>query len=161
MGKPMWQGTVESLHIVSEKSQPMVTVESIRAIPGIGLEGDRYATGKGTYSNRPEDGRQVTLLEQETLEAIRRDLNITLEPHETRRNIITQGVPLNHLVGNRFLVGSVLLEGTRLNVPCQYFEDLLGIKGLFKSLIHRSGLNCRILNEGEIRVGDSVQPAKD
>ncbi len=161
MGEPMWQGTVESLHIVSEKSQPMVTVGTIRAIPGLGLEGDRYATGKGTYSDRPEDGRQVTLFEQETLEALRRDLNITLEPHETRRNIITQGVPLNHLVGGRFLVGSVLLEGMRLNLPCQYFEDLLGIKGLFKSLIHRSGLNCRILNVGEISVGDSVQPAKD
>ena len=161
MGKPMWQGIVESLHFVAEKSQPMITVETIRAIPGIGLEGDRYATGKGTYSDLPEEGRQVTLLEQETLEALRRDLKITLEPHETRRNIITLGVPLNHLVGARFLVGSVLLEGTRLNVPCQYFQDLLGIKGLFKSLIHRSGLNCRILNEGEISVGDLVQPAKD
>jgi MOSC domain-containing protein YiiM len=161
MEKPMWQGIVESLHIVAEKSQPMTTVETIRAIPGIGLEGDRYATGKGTYSDWPEDGRQVTLLEQETLEALRRDLKITLEPHETRRNIITQGVPLNHLVGARFLVGSVLLEGTRLNLPCQYFQDLLGIKGLFKSLIHRSGLNCRILNEGEISVGDLVQPSKD
>lgn len=161
MGKTMWQGIVKSLHIVSEKSQPMMTVETIRAIPGQGLEGDRYATGKGTYSDRPEEGRQVTLLEQESLEALRRDFNITLGPDETRRNIITQGVPLNHLVGRQFLVGSVLLEGTRLNVPCQYLEDLLGIKRLFKSLIHRSGLNCRILSEGEISVGDTVQPAAD
>ena len=67
----MWQGTVESLHIVAEKSQPMATVETIRAVPGRGLEGDRYANGKGTYSNKPEEGRQVTLFEQETLEALR------------------------------------------------------------------------------------------
>jgi MOSC domain-containing protein YiiM len=161
MRKTMWQGIVKSLHIAPEKSQPMVTVNTIRAIPSLGLEGDRYATGKGTYSDRLEKGRQVTLFEQETLEALRRDLNITLEPHETRRNIITHGVPLNHLVGHRFLVGNVLLEGTRLNLPCQYFENLLGIKGLFKSLIHRSGLNCQILNEGEISVGNPVQLAKD
>ena len=127
----MWQGRVESLHIVAENSLPMATVETVRAIPGVGLEGDRYATGRGTYSEFPEDGRQVTLFEHESLEAIRRDLNIALEPHETRRNIITRDVPLNHLVGQKFLVGEVLLEGTRLNAPCQYFEDLLGIKSLF------------------------------
>ena len=79
----MWEGTVESLHIVAEKSQPMATVETIRAVPGRGLEGDRYANGKGTYSNKPEEGRQVTLFEQETLEALRRDHGITLEPRET------------------------------------------------------------------------------
>jgi MOSC domain-containing protein YiiM len=157
----MWQGNVESLHIVAEKSQPMATVEAVQAVAGQGLDGDRYATGKGTYSEFPEEGRQITLFEQETLEALRRDHNITLEPHQTRRNVITRGVPLNHLVGRQFLVGAVLLEGTRLNKPCQYFEDLLGIKSLFKSLIHRSGLNCRILTGGEIRVGDSIRPAAD
>ena len=157
----MWQGRVESLHIVAEKSRPMATVETVHAIAGVGLEGDRYATGKGTYSEYPEEGRQVTLFEQESLEAISRDLRITLQPHQTRRNIITRDVPLNHLVGRKFLVGNVRLEGTRLNAPCQYFEDLLGIKGLFKALIHRSGLNCRILTGGESLVGDIVRPAKE
>ena len=56
----MWQGTVEALHIVAEKSQPMEPVEAVSAIPGQGLDGDRYATGRGTYSEYPEDGRQVT-----------------------------------------------------------------------------------------------------
>ena len=74
--------------------------------------------------------------------------------------MITRGVPLNHLVGQRFLVSDVLLEGMRLNKPCRYLEDLLGIKGLFKALIHRSGLNCRILTEGEIRVGHTVRPVE-
>ena len=114
----MWQGIVESLHIVAEKSQPMTTVETIHAIPGRGLEGDRYANGKGTYSNKLEEGRQVTLFEQETLEALHRDYGIALKPRETRRNVITRGVALNHLVGQRFLVGDVLLEGMRLNKPC-------------------------------------------
>ena len=86
----MWQGTVESLHIVAEKSHPMTTVETIHAIPGRGLEGDRYANGKGTYSNKLGEGRQVTLFEQETLEALHRDHGIALEPCETRRNVITR-----------------------------------------------------------------------
>ena len=37
-------------------------------------------------------------------------------------------------------------------------EDLLGIKSLFKSLINRSGLNCRIVTGGTIRNGDTVRP---
>lgn len=155
----MWRGSVESLHIAPDKSRPMTTVEAVRATAGRGLEGDRYAIGKGTYSNKPEEGRQVTLFEHETLEALRRDHGIVLEPQQTRRNVITRGVPLNHLVGRQFLIGDVRVEGMRLNTPCQYLETLLGIKGLFKALIHRSGLNCRILSDGEIRVGDVVQPA--
>ena len=155
----MWSGNVESLHIVAEKSQPMKSVDMVRAIPGKGLDGDRYANCRGTYSEYPEEGRQVTLFETESLEALRRDLNIMLEPNETRRNILTRDVPLNHLVGTQFLVGEVLLEGTRLNMPCQYFQDLLGIKGLFKALLHRSGLNCRILTGGAVHVGDSIHLA--
>ena len=157
----MWQGRVDPLHIVAEKSLPMATVETVRAIPGVGLEGDRYATGRGTYSEFPEDGRQVTLFEQESLEAIRRDFNIALEPHETRRNIITRDVPLNHLVGRKSWLARCCWKERGLNAPCQYFEDLLGIKSLFKALIHRSGLNCRILTGGESRVGDIVQLAED
>ncbi|MFQ5765870.1 MAG: MOSC domain-containing protein [Rhodospirillales bacterium] len=157
----MWQGTVESLHVATEKSAPMATVENVHAVPGRGLEGDRYFLGTGTYSDKPEEGRQVTLFESETLEALKRDLDIDLAPHETRRNVLTRSVPLNHLVGRRFLLGGVLVEGTRLNLPCRYLQDLLGIEGLFKGLIHRSGLNCKILTEGTIRAGDVVRPAED
>ncbi len=157
----MWQGRVLTLHTVTEKSAPMTTLPSVHAVPGLGLEGDRYATNRGTYSDKPEEGRQVTLFEHETLEALDRDLGIVLAPEQTRRNIITRGVPLNHLVGRQFLVGEVLLEGMRLSTPCRYLEDLLGIKGLFKALLHRSGLNCRIVSEGDIRVGDTIRDSSD
>jgi MOSC domain-containing protein YiiM len=93
------------------------------------------------------------------LEALARDWDITLKPEETRRNVVTEGAPLNHLVGRHFQIGDdVVLEGMRLNIPCQYLEDLLGIKSLFKSLINRSGLNCRIVTGGTIRNGDTVRP---
>ena len=94
-----------------------------------------------------------------SLEALARDWEITLKPEETRRNVVTEGAPLNHLVGKQFRIGAdVVLEGMRLNVPCQYLEDLVGIKSLFKSLINRSGLNCRIVTGGTIRGGDSIGP---
>lgn len=150
-------GVLLAIHIAPEASAPMVELDAARLIEGVGIEGDRYATAKGTYSHKPHPDRQVTLIEMEALDALSRDHGIALPPHETRRNLTTGGVPLNHLVGREFRVGEVVLLGGRLNVPCQYLEDLLG-KKVFKPLIHRSGLNCLIVKGGTIRPGDAVRP---
>lgn len=151
-------GVLLAIHIAPEASAPMVEMDAARLVEGVGIEGDRYATARGTYSHKPAPDRQVTLIEMETLDALSRDHGIELPPHETRRNLTTGGVPLNHLVGREFRVGEVVLLGGRLNVPCQYLEDLLG-KKVFKPLIHRSGLNCLIVKGGTIRPGDSIRPA--
>lgn len=128
-------------------------------IAGVGVEGDRYATGLGRYSSKPYPGRQVTLIEIETLEALDRDHHIHLEPFETRRNLVTRDVPLNHLVGRQFRVGDALLYGSRLNVPCKYLEALAG-KKIYAPLINRSGLNCEILQGGIVRGGDVISPMR-
>lgn len=150
-------GVLLAIHIAPEASAPMAELDAARLIEGVGIEGDRYATARGTYSHKPHADRQVTLIEMETLDALARDHGIDLPPQETRRNLTTAGVPLNHLVGRQFRVGDVVLAGGRLNVPCQYLEDLLG-KPVFKPLIHRSGLNCRIVKGGTIRPGDTIRP---
>lgn len=151
-------GVLLAIHTAPEASAPMVEHDAARLVEGVGIEGDRYAAARGTYSHKPHADRQVTLIEMETLDALARDHGIDLAPHETRRNLTTAGVPLNHLVGREFRVGEVVLVGGRLNVPCQYLEDLLG-KKVFKPLIHRSGLNCRIVKGGTIRPGDRIVPA--
>ena len=135
----------------------MVTVTQTRAIAGRGLEGDRYFNQTGTYSNSPKPGREVTLIESEAIEALERDLKIRLEPRDSRRNIITRGVPLNHLVGRTFRVGDVSLKGIRLCEPCSYLEGLTTI-GVKDGLLHRGGLRAQILSDGAIRVGDKVEP---
>lgn len=138
----------------------MQELAEARLVAGVGIEGDRYATGKGYYSSTPHADRQVTLIEIETLESLQRDHGLALAPHESRRNLTTRGVPLNHLVGKYFRVGEVLLYGGRLNVPCEYLAKLLG-KPVFKPLLNRSGLNCRIVEGGTIRRGDLIRPAED
>jgi MOSC domain-containing protein YiiM len=137
----------------------MRSCESLRLIEGVGVEGDRYATESGFYSNLPHPGRQVTLFEMETLEAMARDYKITLAPHEHRRNITTRGVPLNHLVGVRFRIGKVLLVGHQLSVPCRHIEQLTG-KEVFNAMVHRSGLLARILSSGDVHVGDEIRLAE-
>jgi len=127
---------------------------------GVGVRGDRYATGQGFYTNLPNPGRQVTLFEIETLEAIRRDYGIELQPSDHRRNITTRGVPLNHLVGRSFSIGGVLLVGHQLSVPCRHIEQITG-KEIFNAMVHRSGLLARIVTSGTVRVGDAIQLEKD
>lgn len=157
---PAWAGLVAHLHITPRAFLPMQSRPEITLVAGAGIVGDRYAIGAeaGFYSDKPEDGRQVTLFEAEQLENIRRDHGIDLAPEEHRRNVTTTGVPLTHLVGRRFRLGPCLLEATRLSIPCRHIEEILG-KAVFDPMINRSGLNCRILEGGTVRVGDAIYPA--
>lgn len=156
-----------SIHIARAAAAPMQSIAEVRALPGRGLEGDRYFVGTGYYSKTPSHGgREVTLIEIETIEALfggvlnasGQRLGINLTAADTRRNIATSAVPLNHLVDREFIVGSVIMRGTRLCEPCKYLEDLTQ-RGVMSGLIHRGGLRALILNEGFIHVGDAVRPS--
>jgi MOSC domain-containing protein YiiM len=151
-----WQGELLHIHVASQAAAPMEELPEARLAVGLGIEGDRYATELGTYSKRPHIDRQITLIEVEVLEAIARDRGIELAPSEHRRNLTTRGVPLGHLVGQYFRVGDCVLYGGRMNVPCLYLETLLS-KKVFRPLINRSGLNCRIIVGGTIRKRERIE----
>ena len=150
----MWQGTVVSIGISPKGGEPMTTVDEVRAFAGRGLEGDRYFSEQGTFSDTPGTGREVTLIESEVIDAIERDCGYKLEYKGTRRNIVTHGVALNDLVSKEFRIGDVRLLGVRLCEPCNHsFPD-----GKVKqALVHHGGLRADILNDGLIRVGDVVE----
>ena len=154
-----WSGVVRYLHKTPRAFLPMESFNELDLVEGKGIVGDRYMIGQetGFYSHKPEEGRQVTLFEIETLVALERDAKITMLPEEHRRNITVEGVPLNHLVDRKFWIGDVLLEATRLSTPCRHIEEILG-KQVFDPLINRSGLNCRILKGGMVKVGDTLRP---
>lgn len=151
----MWKGEVVSIHIAPGAGEPMKSVEEVRALVGKGLEEDRYFKRVGTYSDKPGPDREITLIEIEAIEALKRDLEIDLDPGDSRRNIVTRGVPLNHLVGRQFMIGAVALRGIRLCEPCSYLEGLTK-KGVLEGLIHRGGLRAQILTDGTIRVGEKI-----
>jgi MOSC domain-containing protein YiiM len=151
-----WNGVVERIYIGAEATQPMTERWEVRALDGTGLEGDRYAEGRGTFSNKPATGRHVTLIEAEAIEAVAQDKEIT--PDVARRNIVTRGVPLNHLVGSQFKVGEVVLRGMRLCEPCKHLARLAGDDDLKTALLHRGGLRAEIVTGGRIRVNDPILP---
>src|SRR2546425_8893773 len=153
MARPApWHGEVVSIHIAPKAEDPMRSIQSVRAIAGRGLEGDRYFRASGTYSDRPGPAREITLIESEAIAAMARDNELAVSPGDARRNVVTRGVPLNHLVGG------VRLRGIRLCEPCSHLESLTG-RGVLAGLIHRGGLRAQILIGGEIRVGDPIVPA--
>jgi len=148
-------GHVVSIHIAAAAGQAMSPLDEARALPGRGLEGDRYFRRTGTYSAKEGVDRELTLIEVEAIEALHRDYGIHLDAAETRRNVATRGVALNHLVGRVFRIGSATARGIRLCEPCSHMEKLAG-KPIRPGLVHRGGLRAAILSEGWIRVGDEV-----
>ncbi len=151
----MATGIVVYIHIALQAGSDVIALELVRAVPGRGLEGDRYFTGVGTYSENAGPDHEVTLIEEEAVATLRHEHRISLEPGESRRNIMTRGVALNPLVGKEFQVGKVRLRGVRLCEPCAHLEGLTS-PGVLRGLVNRGGLRAEILNEGIICIGDPV-----
>ena len=102
----------------------------------------------------------MTLIESEAIEALKRDYGVEIAAALARRNLVTRGVALNHLIERQFTVGAVTLRGTRLCDPCAHLEKL-SRKGALRGLIHRGGLRAEIITGGVIRIGDTITPVGD
>ena len=154
-------GKLLFIHIANSASENMKELSVAELIKNKGIKGDRYFKGTGKYSDIP-DFRDVTIIEKEVLDALEQnqppiqEKSIILKPHEHRRNLTSEGVPLNYLVGKRFKVGDVILEGGRLNFPCKYLAELLN-KPLLLALYNRSGLNCKVIKSGVIKKNDIIE----
>jgi MOSC domain-containing protein YiiM len=153
----MFEGRLLAIATTSSATLPMQPADEIEAITGQGLRGDRYAQKSGTFTRGEiEPSQQVTLIESEAIEAAVRDAKLDITHLDTRRNLLTEGVPLNHLVGKTFTVGSVTLRGVKLCEPCGHLEKLT-CAGIEKTLLHRGGLRAEVVQGGTLRVGDTIR----
>lgn len=149
-------GELTGIFVAADRAGLPAPVAEAELVEGRGIEGDRYAARDGTFSKKEDPGRPVTLIEEEALAALARDYEVVLPPALSRRNLLTRGVPLNHLVGREFRVGSTRLLGVRLAEPCGHLEKLTGL-ACRAGLVHRGGLRAQILAGGRIRVGDPIR----
>jgi MOSC domain-containing protein YiiM len=134
----------------------MANRSEVRAVPGRGLEGDRYFGGRGTFSPHPQKPDfEITLIEKEKIEAFALESGLPFTASQARRNLVTEGVDLNALVGREFLVGEVRVRGVRLCEPCSYLAKTTFPETL-RGLVHKGGLRAQILTAGTIRIGDAV-----
>jgi MOSC domain-containing protein YiiM len=150
-------GSVEAIHVATGTGGDPAPRDCVTAVADRGIEGDRYFAGDGIYNDREDlDPSDVTLIEAEALAAAAADYDVDLRGGAHRRNITTRGVALNHLVGHRFRVGGATLEGTGLCEPCGYMESLADQPDAERALVHRGGLDARIVDSGAIETGDDV-----
>jgi MOSC domain-containing protein YiiM len=151
----MFVGKLVGIYTTNEAAKPLEASTELEAIEGVGLDGDRYASAVGTYSNRPAPHRQVTLVEREVIAAVNDEDGIELAENETRRNLVTEGVPLHHLIGRTFRVGDVVLLGVKSCPPCAHLEKLTR-PGVRAALENRGGLRAEIVHGGTLRIGDEI-----
>jgi hypothetical protein len=144
-------GIVEVLSVAASAGEPIRPLQETRALAGLGLEGDRHVTGRGTFPSGPP-GSALTMIEAEVCESF----DPPLAPSEHRRNVVTRGIDLNALVGREFTIGDVRCRGMRLCEPCTVVQRYAG-RPVLRALVHRGGLRADILADGPIRVGDPVR----
>src|SRR4051794_5116098 len=117
-------GKLVSIAIAPAAKGPMEQVHAVDVVVGEGLRGDRYGAGVGAaqFKGRRSPEKEVTLIATEAINAANDEFNYTIDHLQTRRNLLTAGVPLNDLVGTTFRVGDVSLKGLELCEPCGYLE---------------------------------------
>jgi MOSC domain-containing protein YiiM len=150
-------GDVAEILIAATPASDMVPKPKVRAVPGKGLEGDRYFVGAGTFSPQPQKPDfELTLIEQENVRAFAADSGLAFTASQARRNVVTRGIRLNELVGQEFYLGEVRVRGMRLCEPCNHLAKS-SFAEVLQGLVHKGGLRAQILSEGEICVGDQIR----
>ena len=154
------RGSIVSIHIAAEPGGDLQPLDSAELVAGCGIRGDRHFAADGSHADSA-----LTLIEEEQVELFNELTGLSLAPHDTRRQIVTRGVALNDLVGTRFRIGAVEVEGIELCEPCAYLADHLkrqfsitevSAPKIVHGLAHRAGIRARILTNGNVRVGDRV-----
>jgi len=140
---------VIALYTAPHAGAAMLSHPWVEVVPGVGILGDRYATGQGQWSDPRWPDQELTLFEAEVAE------DVSIEAMRVRRNIVTRGVRLHALIGITFQIGSVRLVGVRLCDPCGYL-DALTRPGLRQALRDRGGLRTCIVQGGRIHVADRL-----
>jgi len=155
-GATTGSGTVVAIFTAPAKEAPCLAHDRCRVFAKRGLEGDRYATNSGTFSHPDRSGQDLTLIAAESLAALA-ESGIELSAAEARRNLVTAGIDLEGLVGQRLMIGSVECFASRLAEPCAHLQRITR-SGVLRGLVHRGGIRVDVLTDGEFVVGDQVRP---
>ncbi len=149
----MAHGTIAGIFICPTAGEAMQSVETVLAITGAGLQGDRYCTGEGSFNKGKAGNRQVTLINARFFPGS----GFTYA--ESRRNIVTQGVELLWLIGREFQIGAARMKGVKYCEPCNRPSKLSGKKESFQeAFFDCGGIIAEVLEDGLLRVNDLIIP---
>jgi len=151
----MDQARVVEIFIGPDEGGPVSTQETVTAVAGAGLEGDRYFQGDKPPEQR-DPTEEITLVGIEGIRAAAEESGLDITPADIRRNIVTEGVDIQELIGKKFWVGDVQIEGLEDNPACAHLQKLAG-KQLLKPMVRRGGIRGRIVSGGVIKRGDAIR----
>ncbi len=137
--------------IAQTKGSSIINVNSVEVIKGKGIVDDR----KFSEDNQKE--RQITFVEIENINYFNLISKTNIDALNFRRNMITENIRLNDLVGKEFFIGNVKLKAHDLCRPCKYLQEKLKQNNFIKEFLHKGGLRCEILSNGRINVGDIIK----
>jgi len=144
-------GKVVEIGITDTKGSRINKVNEVEAFIGKGLLNDRK------FKENNHKKSQITLIEIENIDHFNKISNTNIPAIDFRRNIITENIRLNELVGKEFFIGNVKLKAHDLCRPCKYLQEKLKLDNFIKEFLHTGGIRCEILTDGKINVGDSVK----
>ena len=137
--------------IAKESNKQIIKVESIEVLAGKGIKGDRY------FQNFNDEKNQLTLIESENIDYYNKTFKTNFKYLEFRRNLVTQNIQLNDLIGKTLIVGEIKIKAHDLCRPCKNLQEKLGKDNIIKEFLRRGGLRCEILNSGNIKIGDNIK----
>ena len=141
---------VLKLGISSENNKEIKEVVSIEVLVNKGVIGDRH------FKDFNDPYCQLSLIESENIDYYNLKYGLNIPYVNFRRNIVTKGIRLNKLVGKKFKIGNVELEGVDLCRPCRHLTEVLNQNNILKEFIRKGGLRCQILSSSTIQIGDEI-----
>ncbi|MBD1148252.1 MOSC domain-containing protein [Pelagibacterales bacterium SAG-MED30] len=141
---------VFKLGITSKNNQEIKEVESIEVLTDKGVVGDRH------FKNFNDPYCQLSLIESENIDHYNIKYGLNISYINFRRNIVTKGIHLNELVGKKFKIGNVKVEGIDLCRPCRHLTEILSQNNILKEFLRKGGLRCQILSSSKITIGDKI-----
>ena len=144
-------GKVVKIGISKNKGNKIVNLNVVEAIKGKGLVNERH------FKENNEKRCQITLIEIENINHYNKIYGTSIPAINFLRNIVTEGIRLNELVGKEFSIGSVKLKAHDLCRPCKYLQEKLKLNNFVKEFLHKGGLRCEILTDGKINIGDTIK----
>lgn len=123
---------------------PIREVASVECVANRGLVGDRF------FDHKPDYKGQITLFDQAVYQSLWNAFPTALrDPGATRRNVVTEGLELNALIGQSFELGGVAFAGVEECSPCTWMDRVIA-DGALEFLRGRGGLRARILTDGTL-----------
>ena len=144
-------GRVYKLGITTDNNKKIQEVESIEVITDKGVVGDRH------FKDYNDPYCQLSLIESENIDQYNTKYGLNISYVDFRRNIITKEIELNNLIGKKFFIGKVEVEGIDLCRPCRHLTKMLNQENVLKEFLRKGGLRCRILTSSQINIGDKVK----